>query len=37
LKQKLDGINKSNQNIYRNINHINSNYNDPFSQESSAI
>jgi hypothetical protein len=37
LKQKLDGINKSNQNIYKNINHIQTSFNDPFSQESSAI
>lgn len=38
LKQKLDGINKSNQNIYRNISHIQTSYShDPFSQESSAI
>lgn len=32
LKQKLEGINKSNQNIYKNINHIQTNFSDPFSQ-----
>lgn len=33
----MDGINRSSQNIYNNINHINTNFSDPFSQESSAI
>ncbi len=37
LKQKLEGINQSSQNIYKNINHIHTNFSDPFSQESSAI
>jgi hypothetical protein len=39
LKQKLDGINRSNQNIYRNISHIQTNFSqqDPLSHESSAI